>query len=59
MVIAAKAKYFFVDTAWIWIEKVIATVQRPGILVVDAERRRQYDLLEPADEVASRNRRAT
>jgi hypothetical protein len=53
-VIATKAEYFFVDTSPMWMEKFITTVQRRGILVADAERDRQYDLREPADEVAFR-----
>jgi hypothetical protein len=55
MVVAAKAEYFFVDTSPMWIEKLIATVQRRGVLVADAERNWQYNLREPADEVAFRN----
>jgi hypothetical protein len=57
-VIAAKAEYFFVLTSPMWTEKFIATVQRRGLLVVDAERYREYDLREPADEVAFREQGA-
>ena len=58
VVVVAKAEYFFVDTSPMWIEKLIATLQRRGILVADAERNRQYNLREPADEVAFRNLQA-
>jgi hypothetical protein len=55
-----------------WMEKFIATLQRHGLLVADAERNRQlaarqegyaltmllYDLREPAVELAFRNLQA-
>jgi hypothetical protein len=58
VVVVAKAEYFFAATSPLWIEKLIATLQRRGILVADAERNRQYNLREPADEVAFRNLQA-
>jgi hypothetical protein len=54
VVVAAKASLFFVDTSPMWIEKFIATAQRRGILVADAESGREYDLRLIDDETAFR-----
>jgi hypothetical protein len=53
-VVAAKASLFFVDTSPMWMEKFIATAQRCGILVADADSGREYDLRLIDDETAFR-----
>jgi hypothetical protein len=54
VVVAAKAEYLFIDTSPMWMEKFIATAQRNGITVADAQSGREYDLLKPDDEAAFR-----
>ena len=53
-VVASKAEYLFVDTSPMWMEKFIATAQRHGILVADADSGREYDLRLIDDETAFR-----
>jgi len=53
-VVVYKAKYLFIDTSPMWMEKFIATVKRRHALIADAEAGREYDLNEPDDEVAFR-----
>jgi hypothetical protein len=54
VVVAAKVYLFFVDTTPMWIEKFIATAQRRGIIVADADSGREYDLRLIDDEAAFR-----
>jgi len=53
-VIVYKAKYLFIDTSPMWMEKFIATVKRRHALIADAEAGREYDLNDPDDEAAFR-----
>src|SRR5262249_53581286 len=53
-VVVYKAKYLFIDTSPMWMEKFIATVKRRHALIGDAETGREYDLNDPDDEAAFR-----
>jgi hypothetical protein len=53
-VIVYKAKYLFIDTSPMWMEKFIATVKRRHALIADAETGREYDLNYPGDVAAFR-----
>ena len=57
VVIVAAAKLLSIDTSPMWMEKFIATVKRRDILIADAKAEKEYDLRQPADEVAFRTLR--
>ena len=54
VVFVAAARLLYVDSSPMWMEKFIATVKRRGVLIVDAEQNKEYDLRQPADEAAFR-----
>jgi hypothetical protein len=54
-VIVYKAKYLFIETSPMWMEKFIATVKRRRALIADAETGREYDLNDPSDEATFRS----
>lgn len=54
VVMVTAAKLLYVDTSPMWMEKFIASVKRRGVLIADAEKSKEYDLRQPADESAFR-----
>jgi hypothetical protein len=53
-VVVYEAKYLFIDTSPMWMEKFIATVKRRHALIADAQTGREYDLNDPDVEAAFR-----
>ena len=54
VVVVAKASLLYVDTSPMWMEKLITTVKRRGVLIADATTQQDYDLRKPEDEAAFR-----
>lgn len=53
-VVAAAARYLYIDTSAMWIEKLIASVKRHRVLIVDAASGKEYDVRTADDEAAFR-----
>ena len=51
---STKARYLFIDTSPMWMEKFIATVKLRHALIADAEAGREYGLIDPDDDAALR-----
>src|SRR5260370_36418819 len=54
VVVAAAARYLYIDTSPLWIEKLIASAQQRGVLIVDAASGTQYELRLADDEAVFR-----
>lgn len=54
VVVAAAARYLYIDTSAMWIEKLIASVKRHRVLIVDAASGKEYDVRTADDEAAFR-----
>ncbi len=54
IIVVADAKLLFVDTSPMWMEKLISTIKRRGILIADALHNTEYDLNKPEEEAAFR-----
>jgi DNA invertase Pin-like site-specific DNA recombinase len=54
IVMVATTELLFLDTAPLWLEKLIAAIKRHHVVLIDVTRNREYDLMQPEDEAAFR-----
>jgi DNA invertase Pin-like site-specific DNA recombinase len=54
LLMVATTELLFVDTAPLWLEKLIATLKRQHVVLIDVARNKEYDLTQPEDEAALR-----